>query len=292
MPVMPVRDLLVGMTGAHEKRFLEMAAHKLKGERQALRSEASWQGDCRATGHVEGRSEADKSRKTFCRGEELLFLRDGEIGVRLCRDQQEIDVRKQSGEVARKGKALVMRLHDLHAGSSAACFNEISKAAIFGRARRISRLMCDSGFWSADGSPSGRYHHPTGVWQRYLFDGCAQGFEDLSGFTHRRHSLGIATCLIVRGVYPNTDRANTCIEFGKIIRDGRDQRRGIFTVSAGDHAKHGAGVGRGARHRSDMIQALGESKDAVAADPTPRWLEASDAVGCARKSNRPARITP
>jgi hypothetical protein len=40
MPVMPVRDLLLGMTGAHEQRFLEMAAHKLKGERQALRKEA------------------------------------------------------------------------------------------------------------------------------------------------------------------------------------------------------------------------------------------------------------
>lgn len=120
MPAMPVRGLLVGMTGAHEQRFLEMAAHKLKGERQALRSEAAWQGDRRASGHVEGRGEPDKSRKTFRGGKELLFLRDREIGVRLRRDQQEIDFVKQSGEVAREGEALVMRLHDLHAGSSAA----------------------------------------------------------------------------------------------------------------------------------------------------------------------------
>jgi len=117
---MPVGDLLVGMTGAHEQRFLEMAAHKLKGERQALRSEAAWQSDCWASGHVEGRSEAHKPRKTFRCRKEFLFLRDGEIGMSLRRDQQEIDISKQSGQVAREGKALVMRLHDLHAGSSAA----------------------------------------------------------------------------------------------------------------------------------------------------------------------------
>ena len=40
VPVMPVRHLLIGMTGAHRQRFIEMSADQLKRERKPLRREA------------------------------------------------------------------------------------------------------------------------------------------------------------------------------------------------------------------------------------------------------------
>jgi hypothetical protein len=107
MPVMPVSELLIGVTGAHEQRFLKMPAHKLKRDGQTFLGEPARQSDCRAAGHVERRGETHKSRETFRRGEKLAFLCNGEIAERLRRDEQEVNVGEQDGKAACEGKALM-----------------------------------------------------------------------------------------------------------------------------------------------------------------------------------------
>ena len=61
-----------------------------------------------------------------------------------------------------------------------------------------------------------------------------------------------------------------------IVRHGLRRGRRVVGIGAGDDAEHDGGIERAAAHRPDMVERLGQRKDAGAADAAPGRLEAAD----------------
>src|SRR5437868_2426765 len=69
-----------------------------------------------------------------------------------------------------------------------------------------------------------------------------------------------------------------------------EDRRRIGAIVPGDDAEHCAGIRRAPGNDPDMVQRGCQFEHAVAADASPAWLQAGQAVGGARPADRSAGI--
>src|ERR1700679_3066060 len=97
----------------------------------------------------------------------------------------------------------------------------------------------------------------------------------------------------VRSINPvdaDPQTANSVADRLEIVWDRRLVGCRVVSVRAGDDSEHRGGICDGSRHRTDMVESLCERKNAVAAYPAPRRLDARKTAGGRRKPDRPSGI--